>query len=104
MIRILINQCNQMIRKGKFETTCAEFPDIVSEESQYAILEFKELLDGMDEKYRVIMILFYVEGFKISEISELLEMQENTVKTRLRRGRNSLKKVYDETNLRGAEA
>ena len=34
------------------------------------------------------------EGFKIREIAQILEMDENTVKTRLSRGRKKLGQVY----------
>ncbi len=95
LLRILINQCNQMIREKNKEVTIAEFPDIMDESSQYALVEFKELLEQMDEKYRVVLVLYYVEGFKIKEIAELLDMKENTVKTRLKRGKTSLKREYD---------
>lgn len=95
LLRILINQCNQMIREKSREVTAAEFSDIMDESSQYALVEFKELLDQLDEKYRVILVLYYVEGFKMKEIAELLGMKENTVKTRLKRGKASLKREYE---------
>lgn len=95
LLRILINQCNQMIREKNREVTTAEFSDIMDESSQYALLEFKELLDQMDEKYRVVLVLYYVEGFKMKEIAELLDIKENTVKTRLKRGKASLKREYE---------
>lgn len=95
LTRILLNQCNQMIREKNREVTTAEFSDIMDESSQYALLEFKELLNQMDEKYRVVLVLYYVEGFKIKEIAELLDIKENTVKTRLKRGKASLKKEYE---------
>ena len=50
-----------------------------------------------DEKYREVLILYYVEGFKISEISALLNINENTVKTRLRRAREQIVAFYTET-------
>lgn len=46
------------------------------------------------EKYRTVLILYYAEGFKVREIAQLLEMEENTVKTRLSRGRKEVKKMY----------
>ena len=52
-------------------------------------LEFEELLMSVDEKYRIILILYYVEGFKIREIAQILDMNENTVKTRLSRAREA---------------
>ncbi len=95
LTRILLNQCNQMIREKNREVAAAEFSDIMDESSQYALLEFKELLNQMDEKYRIVLVLYYVEGFKIKEIAELLDIKENTVKTRLKRGKASLKKEYE---------
>ena len=56
--------------------------------------EFKEMLNLVDEKYRLILIFYYLEGFKISEIAELLEMNENTVKTRLTRAREQIRSAY----------
>ena len=102
MIRILINQCNGMIRQGRREVAYGEIPDIMGEQSEYALAEFKDLLERLDEKYRLILILYYVEEFKIAEIAKLLDLHENTVKTRLRRGRNSLKQEYEKMNLKEA--
>ena len=58
-------------------------------------LEFEELLMSVDEKYRIILILYYVEGFKIREIAQILDMNENTVKTRLSRAREACLKHSD---------
>lgn len=56
--------------------------------------EFEELMRLLDEKYRTILLLYYGEGFKISEIAQLLDMEENTVKTRLARGRQKFREVW----------
>lgn len=57
-------------------------------------LEFEELMSALDEKYRVILTLYYVEGFNTREIAEILEIAENTVKTRLVRGRKQFSREY----------
>ena len=59
-------------------------------------LELKEALAALDEKYRIIMILFYSEGYRIREISDILKVPESTVKTRLQRGREKLEVYYKE--------
>lgn len=46
-------------------------------------------------KYREIILLFYYEELSIQEISELINMNENTVKTRLNRGREKLKPLLE---------
>jgi len=42
-------------------------------------------------KYRTVIYLFYYEGYKIEEISKILEMKESTIKSQLMRAREKLK-------------
>ena len=92
MIRILINNCNDIIRKGKNVCSLEHIDNVEWEAPQEDLVEFQELLDSIDEKYRTILILYYVEGYKIKEIAQLLDMNESTVNSRLRRSRMMLKK------------
>ena len=100
LIRILINICNDIIRQNQRQYLMSDvYPEMADPNPVTSNLEFIELLNTLDEKYRLIVVLYYVEGFKISEISQLLGMSKNTVKTRLSRARKSLKKEYEEINL-----
>lgn len=100
MIRILINICNDIIRQNQRQYLMSDvYPEMADPNPVTSNLEFIELLNTLDEKYRLVVVLYYVEGLKISEISQLLGMSKNTVKTRLSRARKSLKKEYEEVNL-----
>ncbi|MGM0806888.1 MAG: sigma-70 family RNA polymerase sigma factor [Bacillota bacterium] len=46
-------------------------------------------------KYREIIFLFYFENLKVEDISRLLSVKPNTVKTRLHRGRELIKQMYE---------
>lgn len=94
LIRILMNECNQMIRKNGNQCLLEKFPEIPWRDRSMEYVEFQQLMQALDEKYRLILILCYAEGFKITEIAELLHIKEGTVKTRLKRGRESLAKEY----------
>lgn len=96
MIRILINECNQILRHYRNLNVQEQMPDIPNQDMSMAEFEFKEMLSLVDEKYRIILILYYVEGFKIADIAKLLDLNENTVKTRLTRARVQIKEVYAE--------
>lgn len=48
-------------------------------------------IQNLSYKYKEIIVLFYYNELKTSEIAELLNMKENTVKSLLKRGRNMLK-------------
>ncbi len=101
LIRILINECNQILRHYRNMNLQEDFPEIPRKDMSMAEFEFKEMLSQVEEKYRIILVLYYVEGYKISEIAELLDMNENTVKTRLSRAREQIRAVYANTPRQG---
>lgn len=94
LIRILINNCNRILRHYKRENLPGEMPEAVNLDASLAEFEFKEMLNLVDEKYRLVLILYYLEEFKIPEIAVLLEMNVNTVKTRLARAREQIRMAY----------
>ena len=71
-----------------------EIPEISENDSGFVNAEWKEALNCLDEKYRLVLMLYYIEGFKTSEISQILEIPESTVRTRLARGRSLLSDTY----------
>jgi len=95
MTKILINKCNDILRKKANLSYTEEVPEMSSCDTGFENVEWKEALNSLDEKYRLVIMLYYVEGFKTSEISEILEMPESTVRTRLARGREKLANEYD---------
>ena len=95
MTRILIHKCIDIIRKNRREHPVSDFPEYGTEHKDLDNYEFSELMKSLDEKYRTILLLYYGEGFKISEIAQLLDMEENTVKTRLSRGRQKFRMMWD---------
>lgn len=90
--RILINQCNDLLRQRKrcVLVEWAEDTQTVAPENDRG---FYELLEELPENYRTIFLLYYGEGFHTKEIAQILEMNENTVKSRLKRGRKKLEQV-----------
>ncbi len=105
MTRILLNHCYQIRNHYKSLNMEADMPELSFCDNSLAELEFKQMLKDLDEKYRVVLVLFYVEGLKISEIAGILDMNENTVKTRLSRAKEQVKKIYlDSEPARGRRA
>lgn len=94
MIRILINECNKILRHYRTVNIREDMPEIPRQDMSIAELEFKEMLNLVEEKYRIVLILYYVEGFKIADIAEILDLNENTVKSRLTRARGRIQEAY----------
>ncbi len=54
--------------------------------------EVKRALADLTEPYRAVVVLREIEGLSYEEIAEVLGIAEGTVKSRLRRGRETLKR------------
>ncbi|MGG3625424.1 sigma-70 family RNA polymerase sigma factor [Bacillus gobiensis] len=54
-------------------------------------LQVRQALFRLPKKYRTPVYLYYYEDFSVIEIAEILRTSTNTIKTRLRRGREKLK-------------
>ena len=96
MTRILINKCNDILRKKKEMYLMGDRPqEIPFSPQEYDNVEWLETLKGLDEKYRLILILYYVNGLKTPDISAVLHIPVSTVRTRLSRARDQLALLYN---------
>lgn len=96
MTRILINKCRDIQRRTARFYPSEELPEQAEADEGFANVEWNEAFDAVDEKYRLVLMLYYVEGYKTGEISQILEIPESTVRTRLARGRERLAQVCGE--------
>ncbi|KHF38559.1 hypothetical protein LQ50_20650 [Halalkalibacter okhensis] len=104
---ITSNQCKDVLRSRSFRRMLSQISFFKSNQATRITPEMILLEREQDEritkallllpiKYREVMIFFYYEDVTISGISEILKVNENTVKTRLRRGKQLLKKMLEE--------
>ncbi len=108
LYKITVNECWDFLRKKKvrplvFESDLSEEQARQVGASQEASRvepstpermalrqEVESLLECLDERDRMMLILKEVEGFSVEEIGELLELNANTVKVRLFRARRRM--------------
>ncbi len=90
--RILMNHCKDLLRQQKRYMVSDKLPESTDKAPEND-REFYRLLGELPEDYRAVFLLYYGEGFRTREIAQILDMNENTVKSRLRRGRERLKQV-----------
>ncbi len=93
LITVATNRCRDMLRyRSRHETESEEVLNTYAvEKSDSGILE---ALMELSDKYRIIMILFYVEQYKIDEIADITGVSVSAVKMRLSRGRKLLEEKY----------
>jgi RNA polymerase sigma-70 factor, ECF subfamily len=108
LYKITVNECWDLLRKkkvrpllyesdlseeqtrqfGSTDERAAEQPDI--SERLEARQRVENLMAGLDERDRTMLILKEVEGFAVEEIAEMLGLNSNTVKVRLFRARRRI--------------
>ena len=93
MTRILVNKCNDIIRKKQYYLDY-DMPEEPYNDTGFENAEWKEALSTISEKYRLVMVLYYIEGFNTGDISGILDIPEGTVRSRLARGREQLAGAY----------
>lgn len=52
----------------------------------------------LPKKYRIVLLLYYYDGYSTAEISQILSLNISTVQTRLARARAKLKKSLEVSN------
>ena len=95
LTRILINKCKDILQRKKQITYTDQMPETPFYEEEYVAKEWAQVLEPLDNKYRLVILLYYMEGFNIREISDILDMKESTVKSRLQRGRKQIAQMYE---------
>ncbi|MFV0565590.1 MAG: RNA polymerase sigma factor [Flavobacteriaceae bacterium] len=68
---------------------------ITSNELNQDVLDIKEHLKRLDEKYQIVINALFFEGMTQQEASEELNMPLGTIKSRLKIGLRELKKIYN---------
>lgn len=96
LTRILINHCNRILRDRKRFVDGEEILEKQGCQGEYASVEWKTFLEGVEEKYRILLILYYVQGFKTREIAEILGVKESTIRGRLSAARSHMERMYCE--------
>ncbi len=96
LMKVTINQCRMLFRSPwRKAEPIDDYAETLQMENEDQV-ELFTLVMGLEKKYRVVIHLFYYEGYSVKEISELLNIPEKTVRTRLFRARAKLKTILTE--------
>jgi RNA polymerase sigma-70 factor (ECF subfamily) len=61
----------------------------------------RQALGRLDDEYRDAIVLYYLQGLSINEVADVLGVPAGTVKSRLTRARERLRKIMTEMELVG---
>ena len=95
LIRILINKCYDICNKNK-NRAVVDIDETNDEELRvydtYDEGDTRAILDNLDEDIRSVTVMYYYDDLSVKEISQIMNIPEGTVKSRLSRARN---KIYE---------
>ena len=97
--RIMINEALRFLTKNRGRTVeLSEAPE-QGEPDRMPDPDLKAALTALDEKDRAIVVLRYFEEEKLETIGQMLDLNVNTVKSRLYRAMDKLKKYMESGGL-----
>ena len=68
-------------------------------ERKFESEEVRQLVDALDEKYREVLVLKFIEGKDYKEISDILQKPLGTVATLINRAKKQLKRIIEEKGI-----
>lgn len=102
--RIMVNEAISQLRRDKKlmfqnETEIENSMEHVAYiETELEVAEIQKMIDALPEGYKTVFVLYAVDGYKHSEIAELLQISESTSKTQLFKARKMLQKKITQEN------
>ncbi|WP_426430946.1 RNA polymerase sigma factor [Winogradskyella sp. HB-48] len=98
--RIVINKCLDVLKKRKIEFSRVEVSELqIIDDNDWRFdssLTKKDILNAiaqLNEKHKIVIKLYLIEGYDHSEISEILDIPIKTSRTHLRRGKLKLQEL-----------
>jgi len=100
--RVMVNEAISFLRASKkVELSLEEYSntnDASLENVDLEVSEIQQLIDDLPEGYRMVFIMYAIEGYKHSEIAARLNISEGTSKSQLFKARLSLQQQLKKLN------
>jgi RNA polymerase sigma-70 factor (ECF subfamily) len=74
-------------------------PEAIAEDDEWRQI-VQQTIDALPSRHRVVVVLHYLEGLSLKEISYVIQVSEGTIKSRLHYARESLKRALLERERR----
>ena len=93
LIKVATNKCRDILRYKK-KHPMVDMEEIMEVTKDAADSEIMDALMTLPEKFRIVLILYYVEEYTVKEIAGFIGKSQSAVKMRLQKGRRMLDEIY----------
>ena len=94
LVSILVNQCRDTLRRRKREPVPLD-EEVAAEDRLCEDLQLRLALKRLPEKYRLPLVLHYLEGYQVREVAEMMKLPQGLVSSRLHQARGALKQLLE---------
>lgn len=91
LIKIVMNECYAIMRKEKRIISLDDYQMEDQEAEQEDYSELYEAIFKLPEPVKLCVTLYYLEGYSVKEVAQILDVTESAVKNRLLKARAVLK-------------
>lgn len=91
LLRVTINLCKDMLR-FRFRHQYIQIDELEIEAADTDDRQLLQEIIQLPSRWRIVLLLHYVEGYSLKEIADILAVSENAVKKRMQRAKAGLKK------------
>lgn len=96
-LRVTVNLCKDLLKSYWYKNR-AELTDDIPVDPSDDGSEIWAYVQKLPPKYRIVIELYYYEGYTIKEIAEIVDAKQSTVGNRLARARTLLKDFFKEAD------
>lgn len=101
--RIMVRECISFLRSKKSieftdEEVGVDATQVNNINTNIEVAEIQQLIDALPEGYKMVFVMYAIEGYKHHEISEILKISEGTSKSQLFKARKMLQENIKKLN------
>ncbi len=107
LLKVALNRCKDLWRSSWLKRVMLGSPtlELIPGPDEIADLEetasVMQAVHALPSEFREVVLLYYYQGFGISEIAQMLNLPEGTISSRLSRSRKRLEKLMKGEDMDG---
>lgn len=95
MLRVTVNCCKNLLKsfRRRFTVPLEDASEVCVTQDEHTVWD---AVNALPARYRIVVHLYYFEGYTVGEIGKITDRSETAVQTQLYRARAILKKALGE--------
>jgi len=97
LLRVVVNRCKSRLRSFAWKKAAPLLVEYPAQNGEQR--ELLETVRALPAKYRIVIHLYYYEGYQTKEIAKMTKQKDSAVREQLTRARRMLRKFLEEDEV-----